>query len=272
MDRVLYRKVHARLLEEFSPETFTQRALVAGLAGDYVSLAKARKIVEAAMTPPASPDVDTAAVERYKQNRRWKRLLDFALESVEGRFAFAARDAGDLVMLVTGQLDALNNVISLAAIVEEVEDIPTPPTSGGEEPPGEPKPVVIAGTPSDPEFMARHAEHEQREVEEARAVLKRLEPSMKRLENAEHLTAVLTGRRRASRADLERLRLLLARARKEADLRVMLSRDAVQKVMRQETGWRRQLSERPEWLLLMQRYVTRIEGIIERKVRHLQKP
>lgn len=260
-DRWLFKKAHDQLVEQFGPRTFTQRALIADLASDYVSLARARTIVQAAVNPPLPLGDDADAITRHRRNRRLLRLLDEAASNA-GRFTFAPQQAEDLAHLLAGLLGSLMDAVA-EADQQPAPDAETAPA------PEEINAPFTPGMPGDPAFRARQAQDARRELDELRAFVKSMGPAAERLANRDHLVAVLSGRRSMPRADHDRLVLLIARARKNVDLSLGFSRDAVRRVRRMESEWNRQLGERAAWLMLMQRYVARIEHAIERKVNRL---
>lgn len=226
----LYRRTRKALANQFSPEVFTDRALVDTLAADYVQLARAHRLIEAACMPQAT-DGNT-----LREQRRSKNLLHQIERFLAGQPIGKARDCRRLAERV-------------ASLVERIRHEAT-----GDE--FENDPAKLDGD-------------ERQELLDALQRWKRLRPSYRKLKDVQHVAAVLVGEVQPSRVEKSRLQTLLSEIAADLRRRIATAAAQRLRQDQVLASAEAALAAAPEKLALLQRYATSIERRIERKVKQL---
>jgi hypothetical protein len=238
-DDLLFRKVHRELIAEFKLRTFIARMTVDQLASDVVQLTRCRQMVELLQRPASMTVEDTEQYQRLRDAERDLRSAQRLLGRLNADLKpdctskAAARIAASVAEAVRGLDEYVNQ-----------ED----------------------GLPED-----QMDDTERREFVQYRDRWRVVKPALKKLLDTQHVAAVSQGMTKLGAAEPKRLRVALAQVIEDKQ-RIIAGQKKVASYSRQhfdETLLA--LATNPNALILLQRYSTRIERAIERKLRELRR-
>jgi hypothetical protein len=231
----LYFKVRTSLVNEFEPRTFTETALVDALAMDFVQLTRCRQMIEELFRPPELPELEMRTWRSAKLADREIKLID----RVAGEI-----DAGDPPNLTRRQAERLAKLI--AALVIDIEQ-------------------EIA------DLQAGEIEPDDEEDAQLAALMQLIRPMRRRLQDSDHLAAVLSGNAVPARGELSRIRGLLRSLRDAAESRSIPGQPFDRRLEGLDRVHLRGLAEDPQSLLLLSTYERRIEQSIARRTAQLHR-
>ena len=236
----LYWDIRTELIEEFKPSTFTNRALVDALAHDYLSMVRARRLIDSLVPAPFICEGD---------QRCWEQMTG-AQHDVELLAALIAQ------LNTTGVLD-INHADAQAMaklLAESLAQTTADVAQADEEADGGHDDAV-----QDSELMA------------GRRLVDKIGPAASHLADADHLCELLSGRRSMDRRDRAGLRVLAAYTHDAFQRWIDDHAGLAQRLAAAEMAALRPLAAAPEKLLILTRYLARTERAIAEKVRRLNR-
>lgn len=229
----LYVRIRSELTSEFRPRSFSTRASVDTLAHDYVQLVRARKLLESVQALPRLDTREADHWEEYQRDRRDLRALDVI---INGRTP------------VRRQADRVTCIVAEHA--EQLQDNLT----------------------SD-EYEQNPAKLEGFEREELLGMQREwaiVEPIAGLLADRPRLAQLLQGKVSCKPTQRRRLNAILSRLADGLRQRLAGSRDLVARLKSRQEQAMAALAADPGKLMLLQRYIGRIERSIEHKLRQLR--
>jgi hypothetical protein len=261
-DDALYRRVRGELMAEFKPATFTERALVDGLAHDFVQAARIRRMVDAVQRPPSDPG-DAEQWLTLRDGRRDLGAADRLLEAWGVNKAppasdpkVAARLAARVVEWATRVRDDLAAADAERATEAEASDDPDATVEGD----GDASAADVAA-------VAKWEAAEAAEVDRLRALWADVRPAEHLLTDRGRVAAVLAGRQKVAVGEAKGLRRTVAEVAAGLKRWVEARADLAGRLERARDQAEAALADDPARLLVLQRYLARVELAVDRKVK-----
>ena len=236
----LYRQFRRELINEFTPSTFTDHALIDALAHDHLQLARARQMVESLQRPPVTLERDTEIAEKLGSCRRDLRVIGRALRQLDAAMGLTLEMKSEK-RLAEAVVGFVTSVIENADVIAEDGD---------------------ADPPLD--------DFELQELREHQEIWALIRPALRRLTDVHDLVALLTGRRQARRGELKRLRAVLEHLGQSRRQWIAGHQDVQRRLDRDSNAMTAALAHAPEKLMVLDRYVRRLESAILKKLNALR--
>jgi len=250
-----YRRTRQALIEQYRPATFTAAAEIDGLASDMLRAARARAVIEAAMKPPTTlPAEVEAAWRRVRPAERDLRVTQRALKALENRAT---------PLLPKPQAEQLADRLAemVAAVVSDLAEADAENDDDGD---GTEPPLATVPTQIQAKRLERVEAYEAEELRELQDFIGKLGRAVNRYQDKSHLTALLSGQRKPTGADRNRLAAVLQRLITNTKCWLAGQRDVQRQVTRAGNDLLTTLAAAPEKLLLLEEYLHRIERTIQR--------
>ncbi len=245
-----YRKIHAELMNEFEPVTFTERRAVEDLAWNLQRLDQAKQMIDAASTPPEF--AEEALKEQYRLYRRARhdeRLASNLLAALRSGETPDLKPAG--ADRLAEQVVALTNQVEqdLAEAAEELDELLA---------------MEAEGALSDDD---RACLAELRELQEHHRLI---HPCRRVLREDARLAALFRGELSIGKTLRMSLTGLVVDLHRQAANRVASSRDAVRRLEQAAERHLMQLALKPDRLVNLDLYHARIARLIRMQIESLR--
>jgi hypothetical protein len=228
------------LVEEFKPGTFTETLAVTSLARDFVQLGRATQMIETLQRPGAIRPEDSAKWLQVKEAQQNLRLMERVL----------AHDGNDMPIVTKLQAERLADRI--AGVIEGFR--------------ADNAQAVEEGEPQEPDLYPEEVE----QLRHSREMMALIGKAEKRLTGQTHMTAVFCGREKPARGDWRLVRTLLEESKKGLQFYLTGQTSFIRQMERVRNDPIEKFAKEPEHLILLTRYLTKIERGIERKIRQLR--
>jgi hypothetical protein len=255
-DDRLYRAILTELTEEFSPETFTARALVDALALDYVQATRVRQMMELLQQPEERAVKEGTEAARVQMGRKILHLSKMAIARLRGSDAplLTSKQAARVAERVAGQLQSLME--NFEGLLADRAEGALPADAGG-----------AANT----KLSVGDLEFEQEEDRQLEALMKVIGRAKVRFQDRLYVAAVLSETAKPKDGDAGRLIAVLENVVASYVTWLCGQDDVEKKVARLGANLLIAWAQTPDRLILLTRYQQKIECAIDRKVRRLRR-
>ncbi|HET6246562.1 MAG TPA: hypothetical protein VFE47_02600 [Tepidisphaeraceae bacterium] len=288
-DGSLYRRIHAELVDELQPTTFSDKMKVVSLTSDYVQATRARQMQELIQQPSEPNSKDAKDWQTLQKKRRELKWLTKAARSLgaEGSRRLNRPQAERVAEMLFQSIHSLVEEIETIA-EEEAVDGPYGSFDGAASPANEddqsdeddgesiPEDEAVEGPFESPDAASSRAtDDEQREEDEEVAAIKAeyqaVGDAKDRFLDRQYVADVLTGKRSPESQDTQKLIDCFNRMSDSRKRLVANGRALDEKMQKAHDATLRKLAAEPGQLVTMRRYGTTIERGIERAIAKFRK-
>ena len=260
-------------MEQFQPDGFSGIAAIDSLAMDYIYLARASQIVEQLHRPQGISPEDDAKWRNIENQRRDTKLLDRMVKQARRNdWPVCTREEAERIApRIAEFVSSVQSDLAKANMDEEAEN--QPPVLPPEFERFRREQAKAAAKIPDNFFKQSPADIELEEADERefQELAKLIGPAAQRLRDLTYVTGVLSGERKPRSGDQMRLCRLSDRIRSVLKQRESEQQDFQRKIENLRVAAQIAIAQAPQQLIILHRYLSRIERNIERKLRHLER-